>query len=107
MNARLDRLRELMAAAHCRAFLVTDLADVRYFCGFSGSNGALLVTGDSAALATDGRYRTQAAHQASDVEVDIERACGDHLLKQAFAAGARRVGFESAMSSITAVAVRF
>ena len=77
--------------------LVTDLINVRYLSGFTGSNAALLVfAGDrGAVLATDGRYRTQAAQQAPDVEVAIERACGRHLAERAAAAGVRRLGFES------------
>ncbi len=41
--------------------LVTDLINVRYLSGFTGSNGALLVFADDRGpvLATDGRYRTQ------------------------------------------------
>jgi Xaa-Pro aminopeptidase len=77
--------------------LVTDLINVRYLSGFTGSNAALLVfaDGDDAVLATDGRYRTQAAQQAPDVEVAIERACGQYLAGRAAAAKTRRVGFES------------
>jgi Xaa-Pro aminopeptidase len=77
--------------------LVTDLINVRYLSGFTGSNAALLVFADShdAVLATDGRYRTQAAQQAPDLEVAIERACGRHLAARAALAKAQRVGFES------------
>ncbi len=77
--------------------LVTDLINVRYLSGFTGSNAALLVFADGrdAVLATDGRYRTQAAQQAPDLEIAIERACGRHLAGRASAAQARRVGFES------------
>jgi Xaa-Pro aminopeptidase len=77
--------------------LVTDLINVRYLSGFTGSNAALLVFADShdAVLATDGRYRTQAAQQAPDLEVAIERACGRYLAGRAAADKAQRVGFES------------
>jgi Xaa-Pro aminopeptidase len=77
--------------------LVTDLVNVRYLSGFTGSNAALLVFADdrAAVLATDGRYRTQAAQEAPDLEVAIERACGRHLVGQAAAEGVQRLGFES------------
>lgn len=80
--------------------LVTDLINVRYLSGFSGSNGALLVFADSdseceAVLATDGRYRTQAAQQAPDLEVIIERALGRQLTARAATAGVQKLGFES------------
>jgi Xaa-Pro aminopeptidase len=77
--------------------LVTDLINVRYLSGFSGSNAALLVFADDRppVLATDGRYRTQAAQQAPDLEVAIERACGRYLAGRAASVGVRRLGFES------------
>lgn len=77
--------------------LVTDLINVRYLSGFSGSNGALLIFADEreAVLATDGRYRTQAGKQAPDLEVVIERALGRHLSRRAADDGVRRLGFES------------
>jgi Xaa-Pro aminopeptidase len=77
--------------------LVTDLVNVHYLCGFTGSNAALLVFADDQApvLATDGRYRTQAAQQAPDLEVAIERACGRYLAGRAASEGAQRLGFES------------
>jgi Xaa-Pro aminopeptidase len=79
------------------AMLVTDLVNVRYLSGFSGSNGALLVFADERVpvLATDGRYRTQAAEQAPDLEIAIERAVGRQLVGRAAAGGVRKLGFES------------
>jgi Xaa-Pro aminopeptidase len=97
ISARRDRLRERLVAAELDAMLVTDLVNVRYLSGFTGSNAALLIRAEdaTAVLATDGRYRTQAAQQAPDVEIVIERACGPYLAGRAAAAGVRRLGFES------------
>jgi Xaa-Pro aminopeptidase len=77
--------------------LVTDLINVRYLSGFTGSNGALLVFADDRepVLATDGRYRTQAAAQAPGLEVVIERSCARCLAGRAADDGVRRLGFES------------
>ena len=78
ISQRRDRLRERLAAAELDAMVVSDLVNVRYLSGFTGSNAALLIRADDATpvLATDGRYRTQAAQQAPDAEIVIERACG-------------------------------
>jgi Xaa-Pro aminopeptidase len=91
------RIRGVENAETVDAMLVTDLNNVRYLSGFTGSNAALLVFADGrpAVLSTDGRYRTQAAQQAPDLEVVIERACARHLAGRAAADGARRIGFES------------
>lgn len=103
-SQRRDRLRARLDAAGLDAMLVSDLTNVRYLSGFTGSNAALLVfAGDGApVLATDGRYRTQAAQQAPDLEVAIERACGRHLVGVAAAGGAGLLGFESHVVTVDA-----
>lgn len=54
--------------------LVTTLVNVRYLTGFTGSNGAVLVSaGGGAIFFTDGRYRDQAAIEAPDIEHVIAR----------------------------------
>lgn len=97
ISARRDRLRRRLAAAELDAMLVTDLVNVRYLSGFTGSNAALLVRvdADTPVLATDGRYVTQAAAQSPDAELVIERAVAPHLAGRAAADGVRRLGFES------------
>jgi Xaa-Pro aminopeptidase len=68
------RLKVLQAIQEVRAgaLLITGLPNVRYLSGFSGSNGALLMTPDRALLFTDPRYQTQAP-QESDCEVKISK----------------------------------
>ena len=87
--------------------LVTDLVNVRYLSGFTGSNAALLVRADdeTPVLATDGRYLTQAAQQSPDAEIVIERACGPHLAARAAADGVRRLGFESHVVTVDNFAI--
>ena len=94
---RRDNLKAQIGASGLDAMLVTDLVNVRYLSGFTGSNGALLVFADDrdAVLATDGRYRTQAAEQAPELEVAIERAVGRYLAGRAADDGVRKLGFES------------
>lgn len=84
--------------------LVSDLNNIRYLSGFTGSNAALLIFADArpAVLATDGRYRTQAAAQAPDIEIVIERACGAALTTRAAAAGVRSLGFEGHVLTVDA-----
>ena len=43
ISQRRDRLRRRLVAAELDAMLVTDLVNVRYLSGFTGSNAALLV----------------------------------------------------------------
>ena len=72
--ARLPKLRAAMAEAEYEALLVTNLTNVRYLTGFTGSAAVLLVKADELVLATDGRYKFQSAEQlaAAGVEARIE-----------------------------------
>ncbi|HEU4361386.1 MAG TPA: Xaa-Pro peptidase family protein [Mycobacterium sp.] len=96
-SSRRDNLCAEIGAAGLDAILISDLVNVRYLSGFTGSAGALLAYADGrpAVLATDGRYRTQAVQQAPDLEVAIDRSSGCYLAAQAASAGVRRLGFES------------
>ncbi len=93
--ARRDRLRAHLADLDAPAALVTKLVNVRYLTGFTGSHAALLVTADGVdVLATDGRYITQSAQQAPDVERIIERQVASSLASRA-AVDMQRLAYES------------
>jgi Xaa-Pro aminopeptidase len=62
-----------MAKRKIAALLVTHLPDVRYVCGFTGSNAALAITAKAALLVTDGRYTAQAHAQVKGAEVRIAK----------------------------------
>ncbi|MDR3663012.1 MAG: Xaa-Pro peptidase family protein [Mycobacterium sp.] len=106
ISHRRHTLRRRLAAVGLDAMLVTDLVNVRYLTGFTGSNAAVLIPaeGETPILATDGRYRTQAAAQAPDARVIIERACAPQLVRTATAAGVKRLGFESHVLTVDAYA---
>jgi Xaa-Pro aminopeptidase len=66
---RPTRLRARLDGAGCEALLVTNLTNIRYLTGFSGSAAMLLVTADELLFVTDGRYRDQAARQLGEARV--------------------------------------
>ncbi len=72
LSLRRERLFPAQREARANAFLVTGLPNVRYLSGFTGSNGAVLQTGDRALLFTDPRYSIQASEE-SDCEVKIAK----------------------------------
>jgi Xaa-Pro aminopeptidase len=77
------------------AILVTSPANVRYAAGFTGSNGLLLVTRDSATFFTDPRYAIQSAQEVSIRTEIVPRgglltAVAKHIVRKRL----RRVGFE-------------
>jgi Xaa-Pro aminopeptidase len=93
---RRDKLRAVAAARGLDGVLVTNLLNVRYLTGFTGSNGALLLRTDGADLfGTDGRYTTQAGTQVPDVELVVDRGTVSALGREAVRRGAGRIGYES------------
>ena len=85
------------------AYLVTNLVNVRYLTGFTGSNAAMLVPADGAPLlATDGRYATQARQECPDVELLVARRLGADLVEHARQAGWRRLAIERHQVTLTA-----
>jgi Xaa-Pro aminopeptidase len=93
---RRDRLRATAVEAGLDAVLVTNLLNVRYLTGFTGSNGALLLRADGDdVFGTDGRYTTQAGVQVPGLELLIDRATVPALAVRAAHLGTGRLGYES------------
>ncbi len=66
--SRTDRLVELLQMRELDSLLVTDLLNVRYLTGFTGTNGAAIVTPDERLFFTDFRYVEQASQQVPEYE---------------------------------------
>ncbi|HEX4721166.1 MAG TPA: Xaa-Pro peptidase family protein [Pseudonocardiaceae bacterium] len=93
-------LRELLRTAELDALLLTDLRNIRYLTGFTGSNAVLVVAADGDAttvLCTDGRYLTQSERQVPELERIIDRGSDRALIARMAndASYYRRTGFES------------
>ncbi|RJO68474.1 aminopeptidase P family protein [Nocardia panacis] len=100
--ARRGALRSLLVENEIDALLVTDLVNIRYLTGFTGSNAVLLVHcwdtrngEDRTVICTDGRYRTQVAEQVPDLRAEIARASARRIVELAGEWQLGRVGFES------------
>ena len=96
---RIPRLAASLAELGCEGLLVTNLTNVRYLTGFTGSAGLLLVSADDALLVSDFRYRDQAVAEVAAVEapvrVEIGQPAGQSALIEQAAKGLRRLGLES------------
>jgi len=106
MNFSLRKRRAAAAAksAGVDGILVTHLPDVRYLCGFTGSNAALVLAGRRTVLFTDGRYTEQAKVEAVGTRVVIAKkpavvaAC-----EWTAVAKVRRCGFDAAHTTVAAL----
>ena len=95
-----------MTKAGLTGLLVTHLPDLRYLSGFTGSSAALAITRRSARLFTDRRYRTQAAEEVADAEVEIVTGSPAVAAVEWLAAqpGVEFAGFDPAMTSVADLA---
>ena len=93
---RMDTVRAAADAAGAGAAVITRPADIRWACGFTGSNGVLVVAPEAAHLVTDGRYETQAKAEVRGAEVHVPGyALWEHVAESSLLGVARRVAFQS------------
>ena len=69
---RADRLFETLDQGASESCLLTDLADIRWLTGFSGSHAWLVVHNHSMHLLTDGRYVDQAQAEIFQHQAEVE-----------------------------------
>jgi Xaa-Pro aminopeptidase len=70
-DGRVEKTRAKLAEEEIDALLVTDLTNVRYLTGFSGTNGQVLVTRERAVFLSDPRYEARAATLVHNAEIVI------------------------------------
>ncbi len=97
---RAARIQAGLAGAGIDALLVTNLTNIRYLTGFTGSAALLLVTEAGLVFVTDGRYGQQAHDQLAAAGVVATIEVSSDAQRQAVAgavtaAGARRIGLEA------------
>ncbi len=94
---RAGRVRAELDEAGCDALVVTDLTNVRWLTGFTGSAGVLVVRPHDLVIVTDGRYQEQAADQLAaagvTAEIEITRDTAGRLAT--VLDGTDRVGLEA------------
>jgi Xaa-Pro aminopeptidase len=97
--ARAGRLARLLAERDLDSLMVTNLVNVRYLTGFTGTNGACVVTPDERLFFTDFRYVEQAREQAPEFEL---LQAGPGMLEDVAQRLRGRAGFEDDHLSVAA-----
>lgn len=100
--SRGERLAKLVAERELDQLFVSDLINVRYLTGFTGTNGACLIGGEELVFFTDFRYTERAKDEVSP---EWERPEAEReLVPQIVGRMSGRVGFEDAKLSVRQLA---
>jgi Xaa-Pro aminopeptidase len=99
---RAERLAELVAERELDQLFVSDLTNIRYLTGFTGTNGACLVGGETRIFFTDFRYTERAEQEVGE---GWERPQAEReLVPQIAARMSGKVGFEDSKLSVRQLA---
>jgi Xaa-Pro aminopeptidase len=109
LASRAARVRAALGAIELEALLVTDLVNVRWLTGFTGSAGRALVLPDELVLVVDGRYVDQAGEQlaANGVEATVRTGSTQAALLSEVATALgplERVGIEAGTVTLAELA---
>jgi Xaa-Pro aminopeptidase len=103
---RLRSLRHEMKREGIEALLVTHLADVRYLCGFTGSNAVLGITAHRARMFTDGRYTAQAQQETKAAHVVIAtKSAQSEACAWLASTGVKHCAFDPAHTTVAELAL--
>lgn len=94
-EARARWARERMEGLGVDCALITNLPNVRYLSGFSGTTGSALVFGDENVFLTDFRYTSQAAEEVQNHRIIEYKEFNESLVALMRSKGATRMGFET------------
>ena len=99
-QSRIDMLRKLFPDIGIDGIIFTDMNNIRYLSGFTGSDGVLIVVSDDVMLLVDGRYTTQANEESKTVTVYQYQNKMDGIQNAIAKSGISRIGFEAACVSV-------
>src|ERR1700681_2893116 len=92
-ESRRVRAASLLEEPKLDALLVTNLHNIRYLTGFTGSNGALFLSKDAPAiLFTDPRYTVQSSQQVNCRIRIAKGTLSKSIVREIDRSGVRRVG---------------
>lgn len=93
-------IKDILKAENLDALLIFGLPNMRYLCGFTGTDGVLLLDAETTVFLTDSRYQSQAQHQVTAGRIlcyqNKLKAIGDLLDELRVV----RVGFDAEVVSV-------
>ena len=100
MNYSLRRQKavDLLTRLKLDALVLCQPENIRYLCGFTGSDGALIVSAEQLVFQTDSRYTTQAHSEVVADKIDEYKVKGDGVIAVLTSLAVERIGFEAGLA---------
>ncbi len=96
-----EKIHAIIKARRIDAFLVSNLKNIQYLTGFTGSSAYALITKDRRFFLTDFRYKEQAEREIKDWDIIIQKG---KWIKTIYSlikkSGIKRLGFEVTVSYV-------
>jgi Xaa-Pro aminopeptidase len=87
--------RKIMELNHLDGILFSSLENIRYLCGFTGSDGALVITQKESFFLTDSRYWTQADEEVRNSKIIHYKKKMEGIASLSLDLKLKSIGFES------------
>ena len=92
---RLESVRKIMDLNHLDGILFSSLENIRYLCGFTGSDGAFVITPMESYFLTDSRYWTQSEEEVKGANIIHYKKKLEGMSSLLLSLELRKIGFES------------
>ena len=99
---RLKSAQKILDLKQLDGILFSSLENIRYLCGFTGSDGTLIITRKESFFLTDSRYWTQSEEEVKGSQIVHYRKKMEGIFSLLFDLKLRKIGFESAVLPFSA-----
>jgi Xaa-Pro aminopeptidase len=95
LEKRQESVRKTIGANHLNGILFSSLENIRYLCGFTGSDGAFVLTPNGSYFLCDSRYWTQADQEVKECQIIHYKKKLDGIASLLLDLKLEKIGFES------------
>lgn len=97
-SERQHQAAALLSSRDLDALVLKQGENLRYLCGFTGSDGLLVITATAVVFLTDSRYTAQAGQQVTATAIEQYQGQAEGLIACLRRLDARKVGFEPSIA---------
>jgi len=95
-ESRIKAVRSSLEKEDCSAVYITNLTNIRYLSGFTGSSGSCFISDKMAYFVSDGRYQTQSKEEVRDMEIIISNKPHiETLVSKGIITSKQKIAFEA------------